>query len=118
MRISKNLQTGDPFQAKKKAETMRVKIQKPEKEWGLIRQTIFWVFFCILLVIVSFEAGYLVKSFEKDNTREEVRKLNSWVVDHGGRIEALETIDGREKTGSGKPVNPDAERRRQGGTAK
>ncbi len=92
---------------------MKVHIHRSEKEWGPVRQTIFWVLFCIVLVIASFEAGYLTKTFERDETKAEIRKLNSWVMDHGGRIEAIETTNRREKTGSGKPVmKKDAEIRR------
>ncbi len=83
---------------------MKVKIHRPEKEWGVIRQTIFWILFCILLVIASFEAGYLMKTFERDETKTEIQKLNGWVLDHGGRIEAIETTNRRARTGSGRPV--------------
>ncbi len=86
-----------------KIKSMKVHIRRPEKEWGPVRQTIFWIFFCIVLMIASFEAGYLVKTFEKDQMTVEIKKLNSWVMDHGGRIEAIETTNRREKTGSGRP---------------
>jgi hypothetical protein len=70
---------------------MKVRVNRPEKEWGPVRQAIFWILFCLVLIIASFEAGYLIKTFEKDETRAEIRKLNGWVLDHGGRIESLET---------------------------
>ncbi len=83
---------------------MKVHIRRPEKEWGPVRQTIFWIFFCIVLVIASFEAGYLIKTFERDETRAEIQKVKTWVFDHGGDREALGTIDRRDKTGSGRPA--------------
>lgn len=82
---------------------MKVKIHGPEKKWGSIRQTVFWFAICILIAIAAFEGGYIMGYFDRDELKTQIRKLNSWVLDHGGRIESLETVDRRDKTGTGKP---------------
>jgi hypothetical protein len=73
------------------------------REWRPIREMIFWVVVCILVGIAAFEGGYIVGHRDGDRIKSEIRKLNSWILDHGGRIESLETMDRRDKTGIGKP---------------
>lgn len=73
------------------------------KAWESIHETIFWAAICILIAIGAFEGGYILGHHGKDRIKDEIRKLNSWVLDHGGRIESLETMDRRDRTGSGKP---------------
>jgi len=82
-----------------------------KKEWGSVRETIFWLIVCALIAIASLEGGYILRSRQIDWTEGEVQKLNSWVIDHGGRIEELEITDRRDKTGSGKPISPDGKTR-------
>jgi hypothetical protein len=75
-----------------------------KKGWGALRETIFWFIVCILVAIAALEGGYILGHRNADRTGAEIRKLNSWVLDHGGRIESLETMDRKDKTGTGKPI--------------
>lgn len=86
-------------------------LSKAKRAWESIRETIFWVAICILIAIAAFEGGYIAGYLERDRIKTEIRKLNAWVLDHGGRIESLETMDRRDRTGSGKPAKPDAKTR-------
>jgi hypothetical protein len=69
---------------------MKVKIHGPEKEWGPIRQAIFWMAFCILLTLASFEAGWILRNLQIDDTQKRVLKLETKFTDHDGRIISLE----------------------------
>ena len=69
---------------------MKVKVHGPEKDWGLIREAIFWMVFCILLGLASFEAGWIIRDFQKDETQKRVLKLETKFTDHDGRIVYLE----------------------------
>ena len=70
----------------------RIKINGPEKEWGHVREAFFWITFCLLLAIAAFEAGYIVRDFEKDETQKRVQKLETKFTDHDGRIVVLEGL--------------------------
>jgi hypothetical protein len=72
------------------AETMKVKIHGPEREWGVIRQGIFWMVFCILLILASFESGWILRNLQIDDTQKRVLKLENKFTDHDGRITVLE----------------------------
>ena len=80
---------------------MKVKVHGPEKDWGLIREAIFWMVFCILLGLASIEAGWIIRDFlsepegslsrrQKDETQKRVLKLETKFTDHDGRIVYLE----------------------------
>jgi hypothetical protein len=73
-----------------------------------VRDKFLYIMILILVAIAFFEGGYILRNRQIDRTEAEVQKLNRWVLDHGGRLESIEIIDRKEKTGSGKPVNPDA----------
>jgi hypothetical protein len=69
---------------------MNVKIKNHGIPWGKIREGIFWISFCILLSLAAFEAGYIVRDRQKDDTREITLKNNASVKDLHGRMTALE----------------------------
>ena len=68
----------------------RIKIHTLKESWGPIRQSVFWVTFCILLVMAAFEAGWILRDFQKDDTQKRVLKLETKFTDHDGRIVVLE----------------------------
>jgi len=70
---------------------MKIKVQ-PEKpkEWGPIRQGIFWAAFCILLALAALEAGWILRDFQKDSHSDRITKLEQKFADHDGRIVILE----------------------------
>lgn len=72
---------------------MKVKV-RVEREWGLIRQAIFWLGFCALLALASFEAGWIARDIQRDDTRERLTRLTDQFRDHDGRITVME---GRRK---------------------
>ena len=55
-----------------------------------MREAIFWVCFCILLALASLEAGWIIRDFQKDETRGRILKLETKFTDHDGRIVVLE----------------------------
>jgi hypothetical protein len=76
---------------------MKIKVHGTGKDWGLIREAIFWMVFCILLGLASFEAGWIIRDFQKDETQKRVLKLETKFTDHDGRIVVLEGAPGRKK---------------------
>lgn len=68
----------------------KIKVHGPEKDWSSIREAIFWAAFCILLGLASFEAGWIIRDFQKDDTQKRVLKLETKFTDHDGRIVVLE----------------------------
>ena len=68
----------------------RIKVHGPEKDWSFIREAIFLAAFCILLALASFEAGWIIRDFQKDETHRRVFKLETKFTDHDGRITVLE----------------------------
>ena len=58
----------------------------------------------ILVAIAFFEGGFILGHLKTDGLKEKLQQVNEWVIDHGGRIEALETMERKQKTGSGKPT--------------
>jgi hypothetical protein len=77
---------------------MKVKIQpEKSKEWGQVRQGIFWTVFCILLALAMFEAGWILRDLQRDELTEKVYKHASKITDHEGRIIALEGPPGGKK---------------------
>ncbi len=73
-----------------------------------MRERLLYIGILILVAIAAFEGGYVLGHHDRDDTKAQIQKLNGWIIDHGGRIEALETVDRRQKTGSGKPFNSPA----------
>jgi hypothetical protein len=80
----------------------RIKVQGPKREWGIIRRAIFWAAFCLLLAIAAYEAGWISRDFQKDETQKRVLKLETKFTDHDGRIVVLEGPPAR-KASAGKP---------------
>jgi hypothetical protein len=77
---------------------MKVKIQpEKSKEWGSIRQGIFWAAFCILLALAAFETGWILRDFQKDDHDSRITKLEQRTIDHSGRIVTLEGPSGARK---------------------
>ena len=68
----------------------RIKIHTLKESWGPIRQSVFWVAFCVLLSMAAFEAGWILRGYLKDDTRERTLKLETKFTDHDGRITVLE----------------------------
>ncbi len=68
---------------------MKVKVRF-EREWGAIRQAIFWFGFCILLALASFEAGWILRDLKTDEMQKKVLKLTDQFRDHDGRITIME----------------------------
>jgi len=79
----------------------RIKVQGEERDWSGVREAIFWTVFCILLALASFEAGWIIRDFEKDETQKRVLKLETKFTDHDGRIVVLEGPPAR-KASAGK----------------
>ena len=84
-------------------------VQLPASEIGdqghrEMRDKVLYIAILILVAIAFFEGGYILGYLERDEIKAKLQQVNEWVIDHGGRIVALETLDRREKTGSGKPI--------------
>jgi len=75
----------------------KIKVHGPEKDWTPIREAIFLAAFCILLALASFEAGWIIRDFQKDETQKRILKLETKFTDHDGRITVLEGPTGRKK---------------------
>ena len=70
---------------------MKIKVHhEKQKEWGPVRQGIFWAAFCILLALAALEAGWILRDFQKDKTGERIIKIEDKYRDHDGRIVAIE----------------------------
>ena len=70
---------------------MKIKVhQEKPKEWGPVRQGIFWAAFCILLALATFEAGWILRDFQKDGHSDRITKLEQKFADHDGRIVVIE----------------------------
>ena len=70
---------------------MKIKVhQEKLKEWGPVRQGIFWGAFCILLALAALEAGWILRDFQKDSQSDKITKLEQKFADHDGRIVILE----------------------------
>ena len=69
-----------------------------------MRDKFLYILILVLVAIASLEGGYILGYLERDEIKTQLHQVNEWVIDHGGRIVALETMDRREKTGSGKPA--------------
>jgi hypothetical protein len=72
-----------------------------------MRDKFLYIMILILIAITFFEGGFILGHLKTDGLKEKLQQVNEWVIDHGGRIVALETMDRREKTGSGKPTSKD-----------
>ena len=83
-----------------------------------MRDKFLYIVILILVAITFFEGGYILGYLKRDEIKEKLQQVNEWVIDHGGRIVALETMERKEKTGSGKPVNPDTKTRGRGDAMK
>jgi hypothetical protein len=83
-----------------------------------MRDKFLYIMILILIAIAFFEGGFIVGHLKTDGLKEKLAQVNEWVIDHGGRIVALETMERKEKTGSGKPVNPDTKTRGRGDAMK
>lgn len=68
-----------------------------------MRDKFLYIAILVLVAIAALQGGYILGHNDTDRTKAEIQKLNGWVMDHGGRIEALETMDRRQRTGSGRP---------------
>jgi hypothetical protein len=69
---------------------MNIKIKNHKVPWGKIREGIFWVVFWILLSLAAFEAGYILRDWQKDDTREIALKNDAKIKDIHGRMTVLE----------------------------
>ena len=69
-----------------------------------MRDKFLYIVILVLVAIASLEGGYILGYLERDEIKTKLQQVNEWVIDHGGRIVALETMDRREKTGSRKPA--------------
>jgi len=83
-----------------------------------MRDKFLYIMILVLIAIAFFEGGYILGYLERDEIKAKLTQVNEWVIDHGGRIVALETMERKEKTGSGKPVNPDTKTRGRGDAMK
>jgi hypothetical protein len=62
-----------------------------------VRDKFLYIVILILIAIGAFEGGYILGYHDRDEIKAGLQKLNGWVLDHGGRIQALETMERRDK---------------------
>lgn len=62
-----------------------------------MRDKFLYIAILILVAIAFFEGGFIVGHLKTDGLKEKLQQVNEWVIDHGGRIVALETLDRRQK---------------------
>ena len=64
----------------------------PSGPEGEMRDKILYIAILILVAIAFFEGGFIVGHLKTDGLKEKLQQVNEWVIDHGGRIVALETV--------------------------
>jgi hypothetical protein len=64
-----------------------------------MRDKILYIAILILVAIAFFEGGFIVGHLKTDGLKTKLAQVNEWVIDHGGRIVALETIQRRNPGG-------------------
>lgn len=64
-----------------------------------VRDKLLYIMILILVAMAAFQGGYILGHHRNDELKATVQKLKEWVIDHGGRIAALENL-GRKKVGS------------------
>ena len=69
---------------------MNVKIKNHRIPWEKIREGFFWIAFFIILSLAAFEAGYILRDRQKDDTREITLKNDASIKDLHGRVTVLE----------------------------
>jgi hypothetical protein len=57
-----------------------------------MRDKFLYIVILILVAITFFEGGYILGYLKRDEIKEKLQQVNEWVIDHGGRIVALETV--------------------------
>jgi hypothetical protein len=62
--------------------------QKTDK----MRDKFLYIMILVLIAIAFFEGGFIVGHLKTDGLKEKLQQVNAWVIDHGGRIVALETV--------------------------
>jgi hypothetical protein len=62
-----------------------------------MRDKFLYIMILVLIAIAFFEGGFIVGHLKTDGLKEKLQQVNAWVIDHGGRIVALETLDRRQK---------------------
>lgn len=55
-----------------------------------MRDRILYLVILVLVAVAAFQGGYILGHHKVDETKAEIKKLNGWVIDHGGRIAAIE----------------------------
>ena len=64
-----------------------------------MRDKLLYIMILVLIAIAFFEGGFIVGHLKTDGLKEKLQQVNEWVIDHGGRIVALENLE-RKKVGS------------------
>ena len=64
-----------------------------------MRDKFLYIIILVLIAIAFFEGGFIVGHLKTDGLKEKLQQVNEWVIDHGGRIVALETIIQRRVPG-------------------
>ena len=68
---------------------------------GEMRDKFLYIMILVLIAIAFFEGGYILGYLKRDEIKTKLQQVNEWVIDHGGRIVALETI---QKKAEGPPL--------------
>ena len=71
-----------------------------------MRDKFLYIAILILVAIAFFEGGFIVGHLKIDGLKAKLTQVNEWVIDHGGRIVALETMDRRSNPGGVKGKTP------------
>jgi hypothetical protein len=66
-----------------------------------MRDKFLYIMILVLIAIAFFEGGYILGYLKRDEIKTKLQQVNEWVIDHGGRIVALETI---QKKAEGPPL--------------
>ena len=64
-----------------------------------MRDKLLYIMILVLIATAFFEGGFIVGHLKTDGLKEKLQQVNEWVIDHGGRIVALENLE-RKKVGS------------------
>ena len=64
-----------------------------------MRDKLLYIMILVLIATAFFEGGYILGYLERDEIKAKLQQVNEWVIDHGGRIVALENLE-RKKVDS------------------
>jgi hypothetical protein len=69
---------------------VRVRVHGPGTDWSGLREIVVLVLFILFFGLACLQAGYILRDWQKDETRERIHKLETKFTDHDGRIVLLE----------------------------